>query len=97
MTRLSIARRNGQLVVEARGHANYRGEGRDIVCASISMLLYTLAAGLEGAKDLRLESGDARVSATESPDNLRAFELIAKGFEMLSRQYPENVKLNLSL
>ncbi|MBR3963873.1 MAG: ribosomal-processing cysteine protease Prp [Clostridia bacterium] len=88
--------------VTVRGHAESAPEGQDTVCAAISALTYTLAADVcrLGCENLvRLQKGDAVISCTPPPA-LRSvadylFESICVGFEIISRDYPKNVRYEI--
>lgn len=98
--------RPGSLSLVINGHAGMAEYGQDIVCASASMLAYTLAAGVAEASEsgklrndpfITLSPGFARVICLPFPENegeVRAmYDLILGGYKLLSSQYPDNVKL----
>ena len=65
------------------GHAGAGEPGRDIVCAALSILMYSLvASGAEG----RVESGEAELLL---PD--RDVDVALCGFRLLAESYPEYV------
>ncbi len=85
------------------GHA-YSGEaGHDIVCASASILAYTLAVNVEtlveaeNAREptIRLDEGNAEVSCKairRYKDVVKLiFSAICSGFALLANQYPDNI------
>ena len=86
-----------------RGHANGGEAGHDLVCASASILAYTLAsfvlnmeeAGAVESTRVDLLSGNATVGCTPTrkseADVRRIFGSICEGFALLARNYPENV------
>ena len=93
----------------ATGHA-YSGEpGRDLICASASILVYTFASFAKNAKKarhvkklrMRLESGDAEVSfkvkAKFAGAVMLACDAICAGFELLARNYPENISYEIKM
>lgn len=89
-----------RLTVE--GHARSAEPGRDLVCASASILAYTLASnviGLAAGGQIRmsplvnLEEGNAEVCVTprsgfQSVVKL-IFDTICSGFSLLAKDYPE--------
>lgn len=93
--------------VEITGHAECGEAGRDPVCASISMLAYTLAAFVENIsrskqasrKVVSLKSGKGRVGCRVRPEYSAAvklaFDAICGGFELLAREYPEAVSYEI--
>lgn len=65
------------------GHAGAGEPGRDIVCAALSILMYSLmASGAEG----RVERGEAELLL---PD--RDVDVALCGFRLLAESYPEYV------
>lgn len=89
--------------VDITGHAQSGEAGRDLVCASASILAYTLASFVENMKQARqaynptvdLREGDA-VIACEPPSRYKGavtlvFDSICGGFELLAKDYPDNI------
>ena len=89
--------------VTVNGHAQSGEAGHDLVCASASILAYTLAANVSNMADngqvrnpvTALFDGTAEVSCTPR-HNLKnsitlIFDSICVGFELLAQQYPENI------
>ena len=93
--------------VDVSGHA-YSGEaGHDLVCASASILAYTLAsfvANMEYGRQvknatLKLEEGDA-IICCDTPNEIKAtvtfaFDTLCAGFELLARNYPDNISYQI--
>jgi len=71
--------------IRASGHANYAEHGKDIVCASISILLYTLAS--TGTMET---IGDQTIATSEDKNAVR---LILKGLKLIAEEYPQNVEV----
>lgn len=82
------------------GHANSAEPGHDLVCASASMLAYTLAANVANMADagqvrepcLKLVEGDTEISCNPS-HKLKAtvtlvFDTVCAGFSLLAHDYP---------
>ena len=89
--------------VTVSGHAQYAEEGKDIVCAAVSILFYTLVETLEAGHDMlshknvkkTIKKGESCVSckplkAYEANINL-IFFTIMNGIQLLADDYPENV------
>ena len=89
------------------GHAGSEEHGRDLVCASASMLAYTLAANVANMADngqvrepiIKTNDGDAEISCNPR-HNLKAsvtlvFDSVCVGFELLAHDYPEFVKYEI--
>lgn len=88
------------------GHAGSADKGKDLVCASASILTYTAAqvlqcmfadGDLRCRPFLRLEPGDSKIIV--KPKNgryaeaLHVFFVVQMGFYLLSSQYPQFVEL----
>ena len=96
-----------ELALTVRGHASFDEVGKDIVCASASILTYTLAkvaesyfekGHLEEHPILRLNGGDACIvckckSYFAYADMLFAFDMARVGFTLLAENYPQNVNV----
>lgn len=79
------------------GHAGYAEEGKDIVCAAASILLFTLIEHLERTGipySSYAEKGSAGVAVTD-PDRKanEVFDVIETGYILLAEKYPEHVEL----
>lgn len=100
---------NRELCIEAKGHAGYGKRGEDIVCASVSILMYTLeqavyalheSGGLSGEHEMRsfFDDGIASVACKCSAPEAHAeakkiYSTIESGFLLLSENYPQYVRL----
>jgi uncharacterized protein YsxB (DUF464 family) len=93
--------------VEVSGHANSGEVGHDLVCAAASVLLTTLAFfarnTLEAKQServfLKLNSGDGEVECEAKtpykPSIALVFDAICGGFEILARDYPDNISYEI--
>lgn len=93
--------------VTVKGHANSAEYGHDLVCAAVSILIYTLAANAlelkhEGyTKDvfIDLDEGDSEVSVVPKRKGKQrvksAMTSVCFGFELLSQQYPANISYEI--
>lgn len=87
------------------GHAGYAEAGKDIVCASASMLFYALAETLRADgihAEVKEEPGSAAIEAEtgkgyEAVTAYHYFTLIRRGFMALARDYPEYVKFIIKI
>ena len=89
--------------VTAKGHAQTAEKGKDLVCAGVTTLMYTLAenaqhmANMGKVRDpvIKLEEGDAEVGVTTRAGYIAMTELIFQtvcvGFRILAEMYPEAV------
>lgn len=83
----------------AEGHANAGPQGQDIVCAAVSMLMYTLIASLARSgidADVEEEPGMMLLSVTPEDfdrDYCRAiFDTVSAGLELLADKEPDHVE-----
>lgn len=106
MTQITVSENSDRMTVGiyAEGHARYAEAGRDIVCASVSILLQTfaqisLALRESGARVVcEVEEGRVRVEIKViSPELFKyascALQVVEVGCELLARQYPNHVKV----
>ena len=98
-------KRECSLLVE--GHAGQAEVGKDIVCASASILAYTIAQIIKGMEHhgdlvepptLDLESGDAIIVCRAKDDYLfsemmQDFFVIRTGYQLLAHNYPQYVQI----
>ena len=93
--------------VTVEGHAQSGEVGHDLVCASASILVYTLAAFVENMKacgqvkypTIELAEGESTVYCN-APKRIKAsitlaFDTICAGFELLAHNYPENISYKI--
>ena len=97
------------LSIRLEGHAGYAEHGKDIVCASATILAYTLAQTIKDAEHfgylasapvIKLDSGDTLLSCEAADEENRVlmrcmFAFAVKGFALLEHNYPKYVKLML--
>ena len=93
--------------LRVEGHAGHGDVGHDLVCASASILAYTIAQivkAMDAHKDfaeppvIKLESGDAEVLCRAKDDYIFAeivqdFFVIKTGYELLAHNYPQYVEM----
>lgn len=90
------------------GHAESAEYGHDLVCASASMLTYTLAQNLKMARargilkyepQIKLKKGKAVITCRAKDDTyaeiLHIFLVIQTGFQLLAHNYPDYVYVTL--
>ena len=107
MILVNYDRSNNRLTVE--GHAGSGEPGRDLICASASILAYTLASFAANTAEvghsdperleIRLDPGDTLVSCGAVP-HLKpvitlVFDSICAGFELLARDYPDYIHYDI--
>ena len=97
----------GSIHMKVKGHANTAPNGEDLVCASATMLVYTVAQALtfmheqgqlEEKPHIKIREGKAVVVARPKEDffaeALHTFWVAQCGAHLLSKNYPEAVSLN---
>ena len=103
---INIAFKPSTMELMISGHAGHGKKGKDIVCASVSMLFYTLGEALYDSVDMleeapifKDEEGEGYLSCIpkkEYEGNIaRTYWTILEGFQLLANHYPKNVKLRI--
>lgn len=89
------------------GHAQSGEVGHDLVCASASILAYTLASFVQNMVDAKqadnptvsLKEGDALIHCTPMKRYKASVTLvldsICGGFDILARNYPDNISYEM--
>ena len=98
---------SGSITMKLTGHAGQAKKGEDIVCASASMLAYTVAQSLQFMHEegklkkkpnLNLKPGDSVIVAKPKEDAyaecLHIFFVAQVGYHLLSHNYPQYVALS---
>jgi uncharacterized protein YsxB (DUF464 family) len=106
MIKVTFTEKGNNFSLRLEGHAEYAEIGKDIVCASASILAYTVAqfvmeaeqsGDLVSPPQIQLESGDTFISCEPSEDILHGMQdmyLFAKmGYVLLEHNYPQYVRL----
>ena len=102
MVTVTFTREGKKLSLHTKGHAGYEERGKDIVCASCSILAYTLSYvvgrldGVELIEDIR--SGNTTIECEcKDPNTFKslrdAFHFTEVGYALLQRNYPQYVEL----
>lgn len=104
MVTITMAKTDNTISLKVEGHAGQAEKGQDIICASVSMLVYTLAQyvnwmyaqhQLKRKALIELEEGNSQVIIKPKSEHmatgLHAFFVLSVGFDLLSRNYPEFV------
>ena len=97
---------HGSIHMKLQGHANAAPKGEDLVCASATMLAYTVAQAvkflheqgmLKKEPKISLREGSATIIATPTEEGyapvLHTFWVAQCGIHVLQHNYPQNVKL----
>ena len=108
MVKVTFEEKENKLTLKVGGHAGQANIGNDIVCASCSILAYTVAqyvktaeaeGDLKTAPIIKLESGDALIFCEpkeEAYSALMSMYMFAEvGYNLLSHNFPQYVELKL--
>lgn len=106
MLKVSFEQIDSKLTLKLEGHAGQADIGHDIVCASASILAYTVAqfvkdaeasGGLKSPAEIKLDSGNGVISCKPIDDILIDMQNIylfaEKGYDLLAHNYPQYVEL----
>lgn len=106
MIKVSFEKEDDKLTLKIDGHAGQADVGHDIVCASCSILAYTVAQFVKEADRqgdlvdtpiIKLESGDAVISCEPMEEVRKMMQdiyLFAEvGYDLLAHSYPQYVEL----
>ena len=106
MLKLTFEQKENKLTLKLKGHAGQADIGHDIVCASASILAYTVAqfvkeaevsGYLKASAEIKLESGDSFISCEPVDDMLidmqNVYLFAEKGYHLLAHNYPQFVDL----
>ena len=97
---------SGSITLKLTGHAGAAEKGQDIVCASASILAYTVAqtmeymhaeGGLRKKPRIEFSDGNATIVAKPKEDSyaeaLHTFFVAQVGYSLLAHNYPQYVEL----
>lgn len=97
---------SGSITMKLTGHAGQAKKGEDIVCASASILAYTVAQALQFMYEqgdlqkkplLKLDEGDTIIVAKPKheayAEALHTFFVAQVGYHLLAHNYPQYVTL----
>ena len=105
MIKVTYHRRYYRVTIE--GHAKSGEMGHDLVCASASILAYTLAANVINSKSAgylrngltKMEAGDTEIKCMPrsryKSTMMMIFDTVCTGFELLAHDYPENISYEI--
>ena len=103
MIKVTFTESPEKLSLRLEEHAGYAEHGKDIVCASASILAYTLASIIDSFDDdvepfINLASGDTIIGCKCKDDKTYAkvadaFYYTKTGYALLEHNYPQYVRL----
>lgn len=96
----------GSIHMTIKGHSQAAPKGEDLICASATMLAYTVAQAVQFLHEqgqlkkkpkIHIEDGEATIIATPTEEAyaevLHTFWVAQCGIHVLAHNYPQNVKL----
>lgn len=98
MTTVNIRETKERIAIHLKGHAEYDGTGRDIVCASCSVLIQSLVNALcvmEIRNEWRQTDGEVELTFEKAGDWKGAYTVAVVGYSMLAASYPQNVTVKI--
>lgn len=102
MIKVTFTENGKKLSLRVEGHADYAEHGKDIVCASASILAYTLASIVDSFDEVEpiidLTSGDTTIECRCKDNGIfaavaNAYHYTEIGFALLAHNYPQYVRL----
>ena len=102
MLKVTFTESGKKLSLRLEGHAGYAEIGKDIVCASASILAYTLASIVDSFDEIEpvidLTSGNTTIECECKDDETyikvaNAYHYTKIGYALLEHNYPQYVRL----
>lgn len=86
--------------IKISGHANFKDYGNDIVCASVSSIIYTTINGILNIKDTAIKYTDDDDLLVEILCDDQITKILIQNMidllKELEKQYPKNIKVKES-
>ena len=97
------------VTLRVNGHAGQNTPGNDIICASASILAYTVAQNIKMAESrgilkypprVKIRSGDFTVTCRAKDDDsyaelLHTYLVVQTGYQLLAHNYPQYVAVEM--
>ena len=106
MIKAKFYEQDGKVGMILKGHAGSAPKGEDLICASATMLAYTVGQVAKVMEDngrlqckprIKIRSGRAEVIVTPVDEAyqeaVHAFWVVKCGIEVLAHNYPDRIKL----
>lgn len=96
---IEITSKNNEIVsIEMNGHSGYAENGKDIVCAGVSSLVYAALNSFDSIEEDRIIVNDGMLKLNlrgkkVSDHDQIVLEVMLNGFSMIAAQYKKNVKI----
>ena len=109
VARFTMDEKKQSVTLKVKGHAGAAPQGYDTVCASASILAYTVAQNIKMAEargmlkyspTVKLRDGDSIVSCRAKDDEsyaelLHTYLVIQTGYQLLAHNYPQFVAVEM--
>lgn len=93
---IKVSYSNDKIIVS--GHAGYDNYGKDIVCASVSSIIYTTVNAIKSFNENSIEFTDDDVMTIKILDNNKETNILIDNMiellKELEQQYPKNIKIS---
>ena len=96
---IEITSKNNEIVsIEMNGHSGYAENGKDIVCAGVSSLVYAAINSFDSIEEQRISIDDGMLKLNlrgkkVSDHDQIVLKVMLNGFSMIAGQYKKNVKI----
>lgn len=95
MTSITFRNTPDKYRIAIGGHAGWDVAGKDIVCAAISVLIYTLLNAIQDfTYSFDKSSANVMVTADKNEHNRHAIDTVMVGLWEVSRQFPDNLTID---
>lgn len=82
--------------IKISGHAGYARTGYDIICASVSILFYTLHLALASTgRDVSFDDEAGKILVERNEETEKITDYFFQGFIALSENYPKHVEISI--
>ena len=109
VAKFSMDEKKKEVSLHVKGHAGQNVLGNDIVCASASILAYTVAQNIKMAESrgmlkyspkLKLKEGDSIITCRAKDDDsytelLHTYLVVQTGYVLLAHNYPQYVAVEM--
>ena len=105
VAKFTMDERKRQVSLHVKGHAMHALKGNDLICASASILAYTVAQNVQMAQErgmlkytptIKLRDGNSIITCRANDDDsyvelLHIYCVVQAGYQLLAHNYPQNV------
>jgi uncharacterized protein YsxB (DUF464 family) len=109
VAKFSMDEKKQSVTLKVKGHAGAAPKGHDTVCASSSILAYTVAQNVKMAEargmlkyspTVKLRDGDSIISCRAKDDDsytelLHTYLVIQTGYQLLAHNYPQFIAVEM--